>query len=181
MTRQKEFARHYTECAVGAEAARRAGYSAKSARSQAADLLKKPQVAAEVARLRAEMMPELEAATRCTVKSLLLEAEEARVMSMKIKSGSGAIAAVALKAKLTGLISDRVVDVVEREKLEAAIAERGEIRTAAALIRSAALSLNLPAHATPADIVTALADRNIPTPEAYLLLHGGAQDGEGNQ
>jgi phage terminase small subunit len=176
--KQQAFAHAYMELGQGAPAARKAGYAPKNARNQASALLKLPCVQGEIARLKAELRPALEAATACTLKSLMLEAEECRRMSMQIKSGSGAIAAVALKAKLAGLLSDRIVDVVEQQRLDEARAQSGEVRTAAMLLRDAALSLDLPPHASAGEIVAAIAGRSIPTPESYLLLHGDSQEAD---
>lgn len=52
--RQKAFAEHYAACGNGAEACRRAGYSQKTARTQASELLTNPDILDYVAQLREE-------------------------------------------------------------------------------------------------------------------------------
>ena len=55
--RQLAFCRAYADGASGAEAARRAGYSPRSARYQARDLLAKPHIRQAIERLRQEHVP----------------------------------------------------------------------------------------------------------------------------
>jgi hypothetical protein len=59
---------------------------------------------------------------------------------------------------------------LEREKLAADRARIGEVRKAGQLLADAAKSLDLPERATPAQIVGALAERPLITPEAFTLL-----------
>jgi len=56
------------------------------------------------------------------------------------------------------------------EKLAADRARIGEVRKAGQLLADAAKSLDLPERATPAQIVGALAERPLITPEAFTLL-----------
>jgi len=53
--KQRAFVEHYLACWNGAEAARRAGYSVKTAREQASDLLTKPNIKAAIAQRIAEL------------------------------------------------------------------------------------------------------------------------------
>lgn len=53
--KQTAFVEHYLTCWNGAEAARRAGYSAQTARHQASDLLTKPNMQAAIAERLAEL------------------------------------------------------------------------------------------------------------------------------
>lgn len=50
--RQKAFCEHYAACGNGAESARRAGYSSKTARTQASELLTNPDILEYIQELR---------------------------------------------------------------------------------------------------------------------------------
>jgi hypothetical protein len=80
------------------------------------------------------------------------------------------VAATTLKARLCGLLVDRIEDMVAREKLAAERESIGEVRKAGQLLADAAKSLDLPERATPAQIVGALAQRKFITPEAFVFL-----------
>ena len=84
-----------------------------------------------------------------------------------VKNASAMVAATTLKARQCGLLIDRVEDIVEREKLAADRARIGEVRKAGQLLADAAKSLDLPERATLAQILGAIAERPIITPEAF--------------
>jgi len=67
------------------------------------------------------------------------------------------VAATTLKARLCGLLVDRIEDMVAREKLAAEREGIGEVRKAGQLLADAAKWLDLPERAIPAQIVGALA------------------------
>jgi HPt (histidine-containing phosphotransfer) domain-containing protein len=89
------------------------------------------------------------------------------------------VAASTLKAKLLGLLVDRTEDQVERERLAIEKQQGKELKRAGDLIAEAAESLGLPPTATPAQIVGALAERPVATPEAFRLLHHAAISEDG--
>lgn len=129
-------------------------------------MLALPHIDAEVARLQADIA----SAANITVQSLLIEAEQARTVAKEDGNGSAMVAATTLKARLCGLLIDRVEDIVQRVKLAADRARIGEVRKAGQWLADAAKSLDLPERATPAQIVGALAERPLITPKAFLLL-----------
>lgn len=175
--KQASFCREYIVDCNGTQAAIRAGYSERTANEQASQMLALPHVDAEVRRLQEE----LASANNITVASLLIEAEQARAVAKEGKNASAMVAATTLKARLTGLLIDRVEDMVEREKLAADRARIGEVKKAGQLLSEAAVSLDLPERATPAQIVGAIAERAIITPEAFTLLRASrmAENGVG--
>lgn len=170
--KQRAFCREYVKDCNGTAAAKRAGYSARTANEQAAHLLAQADIRAEVQRLQAELAQ----AASVTVQTLLAEAEEARALAMANGQAAAAVAATTLKAKLTGNLIERREDAVHREAFERAKQQEGEIRTAAALLAEAAQSLGLPSTASPDAIVRAIAAAPILPPAAYLLVHAGRSD-----
>jgi len=145
-----------------AAAAKRSGYSPRSASA----LMANPAIKAEIARRQ-------EAAaisSQVTLESLISECEQARQLAEQAGNASAMVSATQLKAKLTGRLID---DAEAREAREAAEREaklRGELKTAAQLLSDAAVSMGLPPTATPAQIVGASAERPIATPEMFALL-----------
>ena len=129
-------------------------------------MLALPHISAEVKRLQEKII----SITLITVDSLIAELEEAREIAKERKNASALVAATALKARLKGLLIDRVEDMVERERLAADRARIGEVKKAGQLLAEAAESLDLPKQATPAQIVGAMAERTIATPETFALL-----------
>jgi len=164
--KQAAFCREYVVDSNGTQAAIRAGYSERTANEQASQMLALNHIDAEVKRLQEEIA----SANNVTVATLLIEAEQARAVAKKGKNASAMVAATTLKARLCGLLIDRVEDMVEREKLAADRARIGEVKKAGQLLADAAKSLDLPERATPAQIVGALAERPLITPEAFTLL-----------
>jgi|SRR3954462_6683560 hypothetical protein len=129
-------------------------------------MLALPHIDAEVARLQAEI------ASACSVtrETLLIGAEEARMVAARDGNGSAMVAASTLKARLRGLLVDRVEDVVARDKLEAD-KQKTELRTAANLLGEAAESVGLPRTATRAQIIGATAECAIVPPAVFRLMH----------
>jgi phage terminase small subunit len=164
--KQAAFCREYIVDCNGTQAAIRAGFSERTAQEQASQMLALPHIDAEVRRLQEE----LAAANNVTVATLLIEAEQARAIAKTAKNASAMVAATTLKARLCGLLVDRIEDMVAREKLAAERESIGEVRKAGQLLAEAAKSLDLPERATPAQIVGALAQREFITPEAFVLL-----------
>lgn len=164
--KQARFAREYCIDCNGAAAARRAGFSERTAQEQASQMLALPHIDAEVRRLQAE----LAAANNVTRESLLIEAEQARTEAKAGKNASAMVSATTLKARLCGLLVDRVEDMVARDKLEAE-KQKTELKTAANLLGDAAESVGLPRTATPAQIIGAVSERAITPPAVFRLLH----------
>lgn len=104
-----------------------------------------------------------------SLSALLAEAEAARTFAQTTKNASAMVSAVTLKAKLCGLLTETAPAPAGADG-----AQTAELKTASDLLADAAHSLGLPRTATPAQIVGALADRPLATPEAFLLLHTGA-------
>ena len=141
---QRFVAEYLIDCNA-TRAAIRAGYAPRSASSTGSRLLSNPDIAADIARRQAEIAEQSE----ISVKSLLAEAEGARAVAEAAGNGSAMVAAVALKAKIAGLLVERVEDAVERDKLLAGRAQATAFRSAGRLLAEAAESLGLPADATP--------------------------------
>ncbi|MEZ5667630.1 MAG: terminase small subunit [Alphaproteobacteria bacterium] len=87
------------ETGNGAEAARRAGYSERSARSITHENLTKPDVLAEIERRRTVVAREHEV----TVEKLIADLREARELAIKLGRPSAAVGATMAMAKLCGL------------------------------------------------------------------------------
>lgn len=171
--KRRVFCREYVLDSNGTRAAIRAGYSDRTAKMQASQMLAMPAVKAEVERLQAAAAD----ASNVTLAKLYRLLTEACEIARTKESASGMVAAVIATAKLAGLWVERTEDLAVRAKLEADIADasqRGELKTAATLLADAAESVGLPREATPAQIVGALAERPLATPATYRLMHEGA-------
>jgi phage terminase small subunit len=168
--KQAAFCREYIVDCNGTAAAARAGFSKRTSNEQASMMLAKPHIAAEVKRLQDEVA----ASNNITVQSLLREAEEARSLAKQNQNAGAMVASTTLKAKLTGLLVDKVEDIVERERQAAERARIGEVRKAGQLLADAAQSLGLPRDATPTMIASEVATLEFPTPEVFALMHAGA-------
>jgi phage terminase small subunit len=164
--KQAAFCREYVCDSNGTQSAIRAGYSERTAQEQASQMLALDHIDAEVKRLQEEIA----SANNVTVATLLIEAEQARAIAKEAGNAGAMVAATTLKARLCGLLVDRIDDMAARERLAAERATIGEVRLAGQLLADAAVSLDLPARATPAQIVGALAQREFITPEAFVLL-----------
>lgn len=169
--KRRAFAREYCIDSNGTQAAIRAGYSERSATSQASQLLDDPAVQAEIALLQKDAA----AAQDVSLSRLYTLLNEACQIARRKESATGMVAAVTAIAKLAGLWIDKTEDLAARDKLLAE-AQKTELKTAASLLGDAAESVGLPRAATPAQIVGALAERPVATPEAYRLLRAAAME-----
>ncbi len=97
----------------------------------------------------------LASAANVTVASLLRETEEARLLAQSNDNASAMVSATTLKAKLCGLLVEKTEDLVARRKLEADMAQLGEVRKAADWIGDALESYDLPPTATPVQLIGA--------------------------
>jgi phage terminase small subunit len=163
---QARFVQEYLLDQNATRAAIAAGYSPRSATSTASHLLANPDIATAIASHRAEVATE----ARISVTSLLAEAEEARAAAQEAGNASAMVAASTFKAKLLGMLADDAADVLQRDKQAAEREQASQFKTASQLLGAAAVSMGLPADATPAQIVGAAAERTIATPEVFALL-----------
>lgn len=167
--RHKRFVDEYVKDTNAAAAARRAGFSARSA----GQLMKVGAIRAEIER-RQEAIA---VATQITIASLCEEAEAARCLAQSDGNPAAMVAAITLKAKLTGkLTSENNEDVTRQEEAERRAQQRGEHRKAGRLLADAAESLGLPRDATPAMIVGSVAQVAIATPQVFELLRASQEE-----
>jgi len=177
-TKQKKFVTAYLVDGDGPRAAVAAGYSPATAARLLALPAVRAAIRAETERRQAELERHRAAAqerAKVSLDSLLAEAEAARVVSKEAGAGSAMVAATVLKARLLGMLD------AERRDHEADRAQRFgeqqiELKTAATLLSEAATSMGLPANASPAQIVGAVATRELATPAAYRLLRARVTD-----
>lgn len=97
--KQKRFVAEYLIDLNATQAAIRAGYSPKTAKSVGSENLTKPDIAAEIAKFQQKVAKKAE----ITVQSLADELEEARAIALKEGQTSAAVSATMGKAKLFGL------------------------------------------------------------------------------
>lgn len=164
--KRRAFAREYIIDSNGTAAAIRAGYSERTATSQASQLLDMPCVKAEVALLQADAA----AAQDVSLSRLYKLLNEACQIARRKESATGMVAAVTAIAKLAGLWIEKTDDLAARAQTEAN-AQRGELKTAAGLLAEAAESVGLPRTATPAQIVGAVSERSLTPPAVFKLMH----------
>jgi len=160
--KRRRFCQEYILDSNGTAAAIRAGFSDRTAKTQASQMLDMPAVKAEIERLQQAAA----AARNITLDALNLKLEEACQIARRKESASGMVAAVTAIAKLNGLWIEKTEDLAVRAKMEADAnesARRGEYKTAAVLHGDAAESLGLERGATPAMIVGALSERPVAT------------------
>lgn len=169
--KRRVFCREYIIDSNGTQAAIRAGFSERTATAQASQLLALPCVQAEIELLRKDAAE----AQNVTLGRMYTLLNEACQIARRKESATGMVAAVTAIAKLAGLWVEKHEDLAARDKIQAE-AHKGEIKTAAKLLGEAAESVGLPRGATPAQIVGALSERPVATPEAFLLLHARARD-----
>jgi len=162
--KQQAFLTEYLVDRNGRRAAVAAGYSPRAASSAASRLLALPAIRAELERHQARAAER----ARVTVDSLLAECEAARRLADEAGSASAMVAATQLKARLLGLLNEQRDDAADRERQ--AREQQVELKSASRLLSDAAVSLGLPKAATPAQIVGAISERPIATPEAFALL-----------
>ncbi|MCC7166783.1 MAG: terminase small subunit [Rhodospirillales bacterium] len=98
-TRQDNFCRHYIRCYDPAAAAARAGYSPRSAASQASRLLRDPIIQARIAILQAEMS---QGGCR-DLEALIAKLENIYSRAINLGNYSAATAIVTAQARLLGL------------------------------------------------------------------------------
>jgi hypothetical protein len=170
--KQAACCREYVIDCNATAAAKRAGYAENSANETAAKMMKLPHVAEEIQRMQAD----LARSANVTVASLLQKAELAWQIAVRTKQIGSASALLTFMAKMCGLMVERHEDVVKRDELERQSAQRGALVEAGALLADAAQSLGLPRTATPAQIVGAVAERPVATPEVFRLMHEAAKE-----
>jgi phage terminase small subunit len=168
--KQAAFCQEWIKDHNGTQAAIRAGYSKKTANEQAARLLAKASIKAELERLQARIADE----ANVTVQSLLREAEEARIIAQRAGQASAMVSASKLKAQLTGaLVERREVDVTAHAWLDAHSERQGELVKANEALNALAKSLQVPRPetATPEAIARAAEARgNVVAQEALELM-----------
>lgn len=97
--RQQRFVAEYLIDLNATQAAIRAGYSEKTARSVGSENLTKPDIAEAISKAQSKIAKKVEV----TVESLANELEEARTLAIGEKQSSAAVQATMGKAKLFGL------------------------------------------------------------------------------
>lgn len=115
--RQKAFADYYIECGNGAEAARRAGYSEKTADRIANENLRKPEIAAYIAE-RVRPTEEKRIATGDEVMMFFT-----KVMNGEIKDAFGLEASLQDRLNAARELAKRTVDVSNRNNSGAGVVE----------------------------------------------------------
>ncbi|WP_080995305.1 terminase small subunit [Xanthomonas arboricola] len=101
--KQQRFVVEYLKDQNATQAAIRAGYSEKTARSVGSENLTKPDIAAAIQKAQAKVAQQ----AAVTVHSLAAELEEARGIAQGEKQASAMVAATMGKAKLYGLAVER--------------------------------------------------------------------------
>lgn len=119
-TKQRSYVDHYVICRNGAEAARRAGYSEKTARQMATENLSKPVILAAIAEKEAELKRNLDIDKDAVVAELLGTIEIAKA---KLDAGSMIRAWVEI-SKMLGLYAP------EKIKVDIKATDRGAALTA---------------------------------------------------
>jgi phage terminase small subunit len=124
LTNQQEaFAREYAAGASGAEAARRSGYSEKSAKQRANELVRNPEVLGRIAEFQAETAAEL----GVTHRHLVTEALKYHEMAMRGEAPkSVGVRALDLAARLVGAFAPQRHEVTKREVRVTMNLERGD-------------------------------------------------------
>lgn len=101
--KQKRFVAEYLIDLNATQAAIRAGYSPKTAKSVGSENLTKPDIAAAIAKFQQKVAKKAE----ISIQSLADELEEARAIAIADRASSAAVAATMGKAKLFGLIVEK--------------------------------------------------------------------------
>jgi len=101
--KQARFAEEYLVDCNATQAAIRAGYSARTARSQGQRLLTNVDVAAAIVEVQAARRNRLEV----TVDSISAELDESRKLAFKLGQAGAAVSATTAKAKLHGLLTGK--------------------------------------------------------------------------
>jgi len=103
--KKARFVEAYLECGEGARAARMAGYSQKAAKEQAWRLLN---VDAKVMAAIEQGRQALRERNEITVDAMVQQFDQDREFAVETKNATAAVRASELKAKLAGLLVDRV-------------------------------------------------------------------------
>jgi phage terminase small subunit len=117
--RQLRFVKEYLLCGVGAEAARRAGYSDFTAHRAGPKLLRHPKIAAEIDAERAK----LRSATSATLEDAIAEINAHIIAAAAARQYTAVATLTKLKYEMTGLYTQRLHMQVETVDLTAALAE----------------------------------------------------------
>ncbi len=172
------FARHYVlEKFNGTAAAIKAGYSERTAKSQAAQMLALPAVKVEIDRLQAAYAE----ASNVTMEKLYQGLALAFEVALAKENASAMNQILVSIAKLSGKWIERHEDIGERDRHEAErliSAQTGEVKKAAEILAEMVESYGLPKDATPAQIVGAISSAPLVTPEAFKLLRQAAINSE---
>jgi phage terminase small subunit len=172
-SRHELFAQEIAKGRAQREAYQAAGYLTKSdgaTDASASRLLSNAKVANRIRELQTEAAKSIEV----TVNSLIAEAERARALAESKDQASAMVSAIALKARLAGLLIDKTEDIVRRDELEAQRLQRKadlEAATAGRLLAEAAETLGLPSSAEAKDIVLAAGEQPCLPPAVQKLLH----------
>ena len=133
---QEAFCAAYVFCPNGAEAARRAGYSAHSARKQACRLLKKTNILSRIAELRVD----LGAGNRIDRDTVMAKLETLYCQAMEAGDRRVALRAAEAQARLAGLLWRRPAAVDSAEPDPGAEAEPPVAKPPARRARKSALA-----------------------------------------
>lgn len=114
--RQARFVKEYLICGEGAEAARRAGYTASDSKNRAYKLSKLPKVAAAIELGRGDIARNAQYDTNAAMKEL----DEAIAFAKSRDNAMAYAKCIELKAKLCGLMIDRLM-VTETPSITGAI------------------------------------------------------------
>jgi hypothetical protein len=129
-----------------------------------------PEIAAEIERQQNQATEPPTVETPLSDRAMLLKRVDGAIETAEQSRNAAAmIAGLSLKARLIGI--DKASP---DEDAERAAANRRELVTAAKLMGDAALSMGLPAHATPSQLIGAISVRPIATPEVFRLLRAKA-------
>ena len=101
--RHAQFVRHYLICGEGAEAARRAGYSTKSARKEGSRILALPKVRAAIEIARADLAKK----AAYDQGAAMAELDQAIAFARETQNATALCRAIELKSKLCGLLIER--------------------------------------------------------------------------
>jgi phage terminase small subunit len=165
--KQQAFCIEYLKDRNGTQAAIRAGYSEASAKEQAAKLMRHPLVKEQIGLQTAEVAE----AAKVTLGLSFARLEEAYLIAKAKNNSGGIVQAVMAAADLAGLTVKRHEDVVERERLELERERLLADKEAADWITPALASYDLPATATPAQLIGAASQTPIVTPELFRVMH----------
>ncbi|MBW7968613.1 terminase small subunit [Bradyrhizobium sp. BR 10289] len=172
--KQQAFVTEYLKDRNGAQAATRAGYSAKTANVKAAALMRLPEVKEAIGIATAEVAE----ASKITLASCFARLETAYNIAQAKGNATAMVGAVTALAKLAGLWVEKTEDIAARDATEAQLAaavRSSEAKKAGELLADAAESLGLSRTATPAEIVGAVSERAVAPPAVFALMHAKAK------